>query len=274
MIGEGGIKKGVLKRFRKFELRRALFILPNAFTMASIFCGTYAILHTVLHSGPEALYHSAIAVFFAGFFDMFDGRVARLTKTQSEFGMEFDSLADVISFGVAPAVIVYRWALWPIGPIGILSVTCFTACGAIRLARFNVLARRPSTSANYFVGLPIPIAASMLVALVVAHFRLFEGLPVTRHLSVTFLVLLLAILMVSSVSFWTFKDVKFGRKTIYFLFVAAIALFIAGLMIPVSLILVAILGSYIFAGIAREIYVVLRKKPTDEKPPISGIGHQ
>ncbi len=265
MIVEGRLKRGVLKRFRRFELRRALFILPNAFTMASIFCGVYAILHTVLHSGPEALYHSAIAVFFAGFFDMFDGRVARLTKTQSEFGMEFDSLADVISFGVAPAVIVYRWALWPIGPLGILAVTCFTACGAIRLARFNVLARRPLTSSDYFVGLPIPIAASMLVALVVAHFRLFEGLPVTRHVLVIFLVLSLAFLMVSSVSFWTFKNVKFGRRTIYFLFVAAIALFIAGLMIPVSLILVSFLGLYISAGIVREIWEALKKKPSDKE---------
>lgn len=256
---DNNIQRGVFKRLRKFELRRALFILPNAFTMASIFCGAYAILHTVLHSGPEALYHSAIAVFFAGFFDMFDGRVARLTKTQSEFGMEFDSLADIISFGVAPAVIVYRWALWPIGPIGLLSVICFTACGAIRLARFNVLARRADTSSDYFVGLPIPIAASMLVALVVAHFRLFEGLPVTRHVLVIILVLLLAFLMVSSVSFWTFKNVKFGRKTIYLLFVAAIGLFIAGLMIPVSLILVSIIGSYIMAGILREIYLATKR---------------
>lgn len=260
---EGRLRKGVMKRIKKFELRRALFILPNAFTMASVFCGTYAILHTVLHSGPEALYHSAIAVFFAGFFDMFDGRVARLTKTQSDFGMEFDSLADVISFGVAPAVIVYRWALWPIGPIGILTVICFTACGAIRLARFNVLARRPETVNDFFVGLPIPIAASMLVALVVAHFRLFEGLPVTRHILVISLVLLLAFLMVSSVSFWTFKRVKFGRKTIYVLFIAAILLFVAGLVIPVSLILFTIISIYIFAGITREIYLFAKKPPAD-----------
>ncbi len=263
MITEGPLRKGVLRRFKKFELKRALFILPNAFTMASIFCGTYAILHTVLHSGPEALYHSAIAVFFAGFFDMCDGRVARLTKTQSDFGMEFDSLADVISFGVAPAVIVYRWALWPIGPLGILTVTCFTACGAIRLARFNVLARRPSTSSDYFVGLPIPIAASMLVALVVAHFRLFEGMPVTRHLLVIFLVLALAILMVSSVSFWTFKNVKFGSKTIYFLFVGAIIFFVAGLVIPVSLMLATFIGTYIAAGVAREIFRAFKKKPKE-----------
>lgn len=252
-------RKGVLKRFRKFELKRALFILPNAFTMASIFCGVYAILYTVIHTGPDALYHAAIAVFFAGFFDMFDGRLARLTKTQSEFGMEFDSLADVISFGVAPAVIVYRWALWSIGPIGMLVVICFSVCGAIRLARFNVLARRPQESGDFFVGLPIPIAANMLVALVVAHFRLFEGLPVTRHILVIALVLILALLMVSSVPFWTFKNVKFGRKTIYVLFALALCLFIAGLKYPVSLILVALIGSYIILGISRNVYLMLKK---------------
>lgn len=260
MMDQGQIKKG-LKRFRKFELHRALFILPNAFTMASIFCGLYAILHTVQHTGPEALYHAAIAVFFAGFFDMFDGRVARLTKTQSDFGMEFDSLADVISFGVAPAVIVYRWALWPLGPTGILVAACFAACGAIRLARFNVLARRPSTSTDFFIGLPIPIAASMLVALVVAHFRLFEGLPVTRHILVISLVLILAFLMVSSVPFWTFKNVKFGRKSIYLFFIGAVLLFIVGLKVPVSLILVGIIGTYISCGIVRQLYIKMRKKP-------------
>lgn len=258
-MNDAPVKKGVMKRFKKFRLKRALFILPNAFTMASIFCGIYAILHTVMHTGPEALYHAAMAVFFAGFFDMFDGRVARLTKTQSEFGMEFDSLADVISFGVAPAVIVYRWALWPIGPLGIIAAICFASCGAIRLARFNVLARRPEESGDFFMGLPIPIAASMLVALVIAHFRVFEGMPVTRHIMVLALVLTLAFLMVSSISFWTFKNVKFGRRTIYFLFAIAIVLFIAGLKFPVSLILVAIIGTYICAGISREIFFMFKR---------------
>ncbi|MCA9507582.1 MAG: CDP-diacylglycerol--serine O-phosphatidyltransferase [Myxococcales bacterium] len=253
-------KPSVLKRFRKFELRRALFILPNAFTMASIFCGIYAILHTVLHSDPEALYHAAMAIFFAGFFDMCDGRVARLTKTQSEFGIEFDSLADIISFGVAPAVIVYRWALWSIGPIGILAAICFASCGAIRLARFNVLARRAgASSGDFFMGLPIPIAASMVVALVIAHFRIFEGMPVTRNALVLGLVITLALLMVSSVSFWTFKNVKFGKKTIYIMFISAIGFFIAGMKFPVSVILVLVIGSYILAGIAREIIHMTKK---------------
>jgi CDP-diacylglycerol--serine O-phosphatidyltransferase len=253
-------------RFKRFELKRALFILPNAFTMASIFCGVYAILYTVLHSEPEALYHSAIAVFFAGFFDMFDGRVARLTKTQSDFGMEFDSLADVISFGIAPAVIVYRWALWPLGPLGILVAMIYTSCGAIRLARFNVLAqRRSNISENFFMGLPIPIAASMLVALVVAHFKLFEGLPVTRHILVVSLVLLLAFLMVSSVSFWTFKNIKFGRKTIYLLFAIALFIYVIGLKISVSVVLALIIGIYIIAGVSREIYLFFTKKSSSKE---------
>jgi CDP-diacylglycerol--serine O-phosphatidyltransferase len=253
-------RAGVLKKFRSFKLKRALFILPNAFTIASIFCGMYAILYTTMHTSAESLYHAAMAVFFAGFFDMCDGRVARLTKTQSEFGMEFDSLADIISFGVAPAVIVYRWALWPIGPIGILIAICFSACGAIRLARFNVIARRSEGSGDFFMGLPIPIAASMLVAVVLAHFRLFEGMPVTRHILVIGLVLLLAFLMVSSVSFWTFKNVKFGRRTISTLFALGLIMFIAGLKYPVSLILVVLIGGYIVAGISREIYMLARKK--------------
>lgn len=255
----------MLKRLAGFNLKKALFILPNAFTTASVFCGVFAILHTTQHTGPQALYHAAIAIFFAGFFDMFDGRVARLTKTQSDFGTEFDSLADIISFGVAPAVIVYRWALWPIGPIGVVVAICFVACGAIRLARFNVMAREKDSPSSYFVGLPIPIAASMLIALVIAHFRLFDGMPVTRHLSVLALVVLLAFLMVSSVSFWTFKNVRFGRRTIYVLFAIAIVLFIAGLKYPISLILVSIIGSYIAAGLSRELYLLIRKAPAKDK---------
>lgn len=252
--------KGVLKRLPKFELNKALFILPNAFTTGSIFCGLYAIMHTVLYSGPEALYRSAMAVFFAGFFDMFDGRVARLTKTQSDFGVEFDSLADVISFGVAPAVIVYRWALWPLGPLGLLTTMCFATCGAIRLARFNVLTHRKEESGHFFTGLPIPIAASMLVALVIAHFRIFAGLPVERHHFVVALVLVLSWLMVSKIPFWTFKKVKFGRRTLYLLFALAIGLFIAGLKYPVSVILVLIIGTYISLGIARSVRLSFNKK--------------
>jgi CDP-diacylglycerol--serine O-phosphatidyltransferase len=252
-------RKMVLKKFARFELNKALFILPNAFTAASVFCGVYAILHTVMHSGPEALHRSAMAIFFAGLFDMFDGRVARLTKTQSDFGVEFDSLADVVSFGVAPAVIVYRWALWPIGSWGIVAAVCFTTCGAIRLARFNVLTHRKEESGNFFTGLPIPIAASMIVALVIAHTRIFAGLPVQRHILVLTLVLVLSWLMVSNVLFWSFKNVRFGRKTLYILFAITVGMFIAGLKYPVSLILLSMISTYILAGMGRHVRVKWQK---------------
>src|SRR5207302_8350515 len=114
-----------------------------------------------------------VAIFFGNFFDAFDGRVARLTRTQSDFGVELDSLADVISFGVAPAILVYKWALAGLGIGGIVISSIYAACGAIRLARFNVLAHSESGTQRYFVGLPIPLAAGMLVAVVIGlqHLR-------------------------------------------------------------------------------------------------------
>jgi CDP-diacylglycerol--serine O-phosphatidyltransferase len=249
-----------IKRIKNFELKKALFILPNAFTVASIFCGVYAILHATSNGSSESLYVSSMAVFFAGFFDMFDGRIARMTKTQSDFGMEFDSLADVISFGIAPAVIVYRWALTDIGPMGIFAAICFVACGAIRLARFNVLAKKPIINKKFFIGLPIPVAASMLVAMVIAHFRLFEGLPVTRHVSIMLLVLLLAFLMVSTIQFWSFKEIKLAPHTIYALFILALVFFIAGLKYPASLILLTMIGAYIILGLLRFFWLKVRPK--------------
>lgn len=252
-------KKIHLKGLKKFELKKALFILPNAFTLSSIFCGIYAILNVIANSDADSLYRSCVAIFFAGFFDMFDGRIARLTKTQSDFGMEFDSLADVVSFGVAPCVIVYKWALYPIGPMGIAFATFFAACGAIRLARFNVLAKRPQTDPNFFVGLPIPIAAATLIAAIMAHFKLYDGSNVENPLLVVVLVGVLSWLMVSNVLFWTFKNAKFGRKTILSLFALFMFFFVMGKKYPVSFILVSILGCYIFAGLVRLIAMSFKK---------------
>lgn len=248
-----------------FNLSKALFILPNAFTVASIFCGMYAILHAVSANGPEAFYQSSIAVFFAGFFDLFDGRVARMTKTQSDFGVQFDSLADVINFGVAPAIIVYKWALWPLGGIGMLAAFTFATCGAIRLARHNVLTMRFPESSAYFVGLPIPFGAALIVAIVIAHFRLFEGLPVQRHALVLVTVITVALLMVSTIPYWTFKDFRFQIKSS--LIVAALV--VLGIVISVvyrpTVTLVVFVAGYIIAGLinlAVNIIVRRRKKHT------------
>src|SRR5689334_6823759 len=130
------------RRRRKFDLQRAMFVLPNLFTVSSIFCGFYAITLCLDAPEPIHLYNAALAIFFGMFFDMADGRVARLTKTQSDFGVQLDSLADVVSFGVAPAVLLWRWALSSLGITGLVIGFIYVACGALRLARFNVLAAR------------------------------------------------------------------------------------------------------------------------------------
>src|SRR5258707_2003519 len=145
----------------RVNLRKLMFVLPNLFTVSSIFCGVYSITLAAGESTGDNFYRAAVAIFFGSFFDAFDGRVARLTRTQSEFGVELDSLADVISFGVAPAILVYKWALAGMGITGIIIASIYAACGAIRLARFNGLSHPESGSPRYFVGLPIPLAAGI-----------------------------------------------------------------------------------------------------------------
>lgn len=241
---------------RRFKLRNALFILPNAFTVSSIFCGMYAILHGLTGNTPESLYESAIAVFFACFFDTFDGRVARLTKTQSEFGVQLDSLADVISFGVAPALLVYKWALLPLGSIGFLGVFFYAACGAVRLARFNVMAARDNGSGEYFTGLPIPLAASVLIASLIAHIKLFDGSVVKHPDWILALVIIMGLLMVSTVPYWTFKNSKPDRQTAILGFILVLGAWWFRLHYPISLGLVCLLGIYIIAGLAK--FLVIR----------------
>ncbi len=249
-----------VKRERRFDLQKALFILPNAFTAASIFCGLYAILQATSPDGSrESFYLAAMAIFYAGFFDMFDGRVARMTRTQSDFGVQMDSLADVISFGVAPAVLVYRWALIDLGPWGKAVAFVYAACGAIRLARFNVLSARGLGSSSYFIGLPIPMAAAMLVALVIAQYKSF-GTEVEAIGSVVALVLVLSYLMVSNVRYYTFKTYRPSIKNLPFLVVAGGASLFVTINFRLSVTLVLLIGGYIFLGLCAEVLFFKKRK--------------
>src|SRR5262245_21986 len=151
------------------NLRKTFFILPNLFTLSSVFCGFFAIA-TVATGGRtemEALYQASIAICFGFFFDLADGRVARLTKTQSALGLQLDSLADLITFGVAPALLMYRWGLDKIEThhLGMVISFIYVAAAALRLARFNVLALKESDDkkkpGKYIIGLPVPAAASV-----------------------------------------------------------------------------------------------------------------
>jgi CDP-diacylglycerol---serine O-phosphatidyltransferase len=261
------------RRRLPFDLKKALFILPNAFTVSSIFCGLWAILEATAggEAGSFALYQAGLAIFFAGFFDMFDGRVARLTKTQSDFGVQMDSLADVISFGVAPSVLVYKWALQPLGNMGKVVAFSFAVCGAIRLARFNVLAARGEGSSSYFMGLPIPVSAAMLVALVIAH-HFTIGAAVQAHLSVLGLVAVLCYLMVSNVRYRTFKDFRPGLKNLPIVVGILGGAVAVGFWSHPSVAVVLLIGGYIFEGLLEEVFLFKKRRRAAPAPadPVEG----
>ncbi|MFL5277614.1 MAG: CDP-diacylglycerol--serine O-phosphatidyltransferase [Myxococcales bacterium] len=241
------------KRRPRPNLRKLMFVLPNLFTVSSIFCGVYSIMLSAGEATGDNFYRAAVAVFFGNFFDAFDGRVARLTKTQSAFGVELDSLADVITFGVAPAILVYKWALYGLGSFGIIISGIYASCGAIRLARFNVLAHSEAGVQRFFVGLPIPLAAGTLVSLVIALQH--GGIPVSDYVGlwpIAVLVLVLAFLMVSTIRYRTFKEAGLNART-FLVFVVVIAL---GVVIAIrsrpSVVLVLYFTCYVALGIAEE----------------------
>jgi CDP-diacylglycerol--serine O-phosphatidyltransferase len=246
-----------------FQLKKALFILPNAFTVSSIFCGFYAIVRATSDEGQAAFYQAGLALFFASFFDAFDGRVARLTRTQSDFGVQIDSLADVVSFGVAPAILVHQWALEGLGLPGLVVSFAFCACGAIRLARFNVLAARGHGSSKHFIGLPIPASAMMIVSLVIAQ-SVWFGTGVEARVAIAVLVCVLSYLMVSRVRFRTFKDFRPSLRTTPILMAVIIALAVAVAVLKASVTLVCAVSAYILLGLIEEV-VFFRSRTQAER---------
>lgn len=241
------------------KLRKLMFVLPNLFTISSIFCGFYALTLCSGQASPLHLYQAALAIFFGIFFDGFDGRVARLTKTQSQFGVELDSLADVVTFGVAPGMLVYKWALAPLGFIGLFLSFAFAACGALRLARFNVLAlRSPHGGASrFFVGLPIPLAAGMIVSMVIAHHGARGGtLGTASQVPIAICVAFLSLLMVSTVRYRTFKDLRPTKPALLgFLVVLALGLLVATQFHP-AYVLVAYFSAYLLAGLVESVFLL------------------
>lgn len=195
------------------KLRRGIHILPSLFTTGNVFCGFYAFI-AVLN---EKYYVAAWAIVIATVFDMLDGRVARMTRTTSAFGLQYDSLADVISFGMAPAFLVYSWVLKPFGRMGWMAAFLFLLCGALRLARFNVT--KPDMQNNQFIGLPIPAAAAMIASIVIV-----SGALLNNRMQPVFMVILvyvLAFLMVSNIKYPSFKKFELRKRVTFtrFLFV-------------------------------------------------------
>lgn len=244
------------------KLRKLMFVLPNLFTVTSIFCGFYAITLCAGEATPVQLYQAALAILFAMFFDGFDGRVARLTKTQSDFGMQLDSLADVVSFGAAPALLVYKWALAPLGFLGLFISFAFAACGALRLARFNVLAMRNphGGGGNFFVGLPIPLAAGVLVSMIITHHAVSGEAPSPGVRGpIAAVVGLLALLMVSSVRYRTFKDLRLSKKSALIFMLVVLSGLAIGTQLRPAYVLVAYSSAYLAMGLIESVFHVRKR---------------
>ncbi len=197
-------------------LRKGVYLLPNLITTAGLFSGFYSVICS-LH-GDFA--RAAVAILAANIFDALDGRIARATKTTSRFGIEYDSLADLVAFGVAPGILVYCWALEPWGTWGWLAASLFVTCGALRLARFNV--QVDSTEKRHFIGLPIPAAAEVIASVVLLSSRFGGEGPTEKHLLLLLITYALAGLMVSNIKYFSFKEGELYRRQPFGVLIAVI----------------------------------------------------
>jgi CDP-diacylglycerol--serine O-phosphatidyltransferase len=232
--------------------RRAVYLIPNLLTTGNLFSGLFAIL-AVLKGHYVA---AAVAILVALIFDMLDGKSARWTNSTSQFGVEYDSLADLVAFGVAPGLLMYGWALSVYDMLGPAVMFAFVACGALRLARFNVMTA--TSESKYFTGLPIPAAASVVATLVlfdheVAQFGL-AGMPVF----VLVLTLALAFLMVSTIKYRSFKDLKFSGRAHFDNLVLAILVLMLVISWP-QVMLFVLFACYAVSGPVERLVLLLLK---------------
>lgn len=233
-------------------LRRGVYLLPSLFTTANIFCGFTAIMMSFQGEFQMA----AILILIAGVLDGLDGRVARMTGGTSDFGGEFDSLADVVSFGMAPAFLAFVWGLSPLRRYGWIIAFLFLICGAVRLARFNI--QHGASDRRWFVGLPIPMAAAAVAGCVLCfRFRIQD--KVTSWLFALPL-LALAILMVSRIRYRSFKDIDL-RVRLPFRTVLLIAVFIAVIAVNHNIAIFALALFYVLSGPVGQLLALRRGGP-------------
>lgn len=255
------------RRFRNRRLRRGIFLLPSLFTVGNLLCGYYACVAT-LAGGHDDFDHAAKVIGLAILFDSLDGRIARITGTHTEFGVQFDSLADVVSFGIAPALLAYSWGvrqlpgfdsvpfIQQIGHFGWWFCLAFVVCCAWRLARFNVQGMAPGSS-KYFVGMPTPAAAGMIAATVHAFPSALEDYR--WSIAWICLTLALAALMTSTIRFYSFKDIPWTRKQPS-LAIVLLALLGAAIWRWSEIVLLLIAWSYTAAGVVLHVVRLVRHR--------------
>ncbi len=236
--------------------RRGIYLLPNLFTTAGLFAGFFAIV-AAMNGRFEA---AAIAIFIAMFMDGLDGRIARMTNTQSDFGKEYDSLADMVSFGLAPALVIYLWALVPLGKIGFACAFVYTAGAALRLARFNT--QVGIVDKRYFQGLASPAAAALLVGFVWWGDDA-KWLPADYAWLAALLTVAAGVLMVSNVRYSSFKDQDLKGRVPFFKILFVVAVFVLVAMDPPQVLFYMALA-YALSGIILTL-IQLRKRRAERK---------
>lgn len=272
---------------RHRAMRSGVYLIPSAFTIGNIFCGFFAVInsmkgYSLLGDPAEAATYfdqAAIAIGVAYLLDGLDGRIARMTGTTSEFGVELDSIADVLSFGIAPAVLAYTWGYGTTPGLGRLAWAVsffFLICGALRLARFNVLARAPrfetpgtspKLDKRYFVGLPIPGAAGLIAAIV--HFAPLPATTFNEHVRSWFLLIvvaILAVLMVSTLRYASFKDLG-PRSNQPFLVIPILAAVVIGIVMYSQWVLLLMAAGYAIHGPILKVWGLLSRsrRPAQER---------
>ncbi len=243
------------RRNRGDSISRGIYVLPNLITSASLFAGFYSIAKTYTGQFEQ----SAIAIIAGVICDGLDGRVARMTRTTTRFGVEYDSLADLVTFGVAPAFLVYGWALSPFGRWGWLAAFLYLICGALRLARFNVQVN--TVEKGKFNGLPIPAAATFVSAMIIL-FYYFQGGGSFKHFGVLLSIYVLAFLMVSTVKYDSFKDLEPFRKRPFNTLVVFIFLGLLFLAEPQVMIFTVIFAYIISGPVGEVVRAVQRRRGT------------
>ncbi len=250
MRGEGS----PISRIRREDLKKGIYILPNLLTTGSLFMGFFSIVA----SATGRIDHAVWAIFLAAVFDGLDGRVARLTHTVSAFGVEYDSLSDSISFGVAPAVLFFQWALSPFARFGFLGAALFAICAALRLARFNVQIN--TVEKRVFNGLPSPMAALMLAATVLY----FEDQALSVETWRPFLLVMVycvGLLMVSNVKYSSFKEMDVLKKKPFHILVLMILIIILIATRP-EMMIFTLISLYVLSGPLSILYCAVFKPKT------------
>ncbi|WP_314252093.1 CDP-diacylglycerol--serine O-phosphatidyltransferase [Eikenella halliae] len=237
--------------------QNSIYLLPNAFTLAALFCAFFAITQS-MHGRYDT---AAVAVFVSMLLDGMDGRVARWTNSQSAFGEQLDSLADMVSFGVAPALIAYKWQLFEFGRIGYSVAFIYCACAALRLALFNTLIGK--VDKRWFIGIPSPTAAALVIGLVWMDHSL-GSLPLARWWCLI-ITLFAGLSMVAQVRFWSFKEINVRRKVPFFGLLLAVIGFLVITWEP-SLVLFLLFLAYSLSGYVMWFWQCGRRQKAPQKP--------